>query len=209
MDGDLESEDLVPLRDLTGMAAAHAMKRERWPVIRHSALGLVIAGVELCTGCAGGPVEPVTPSPSPTAAQAPAARTHFDLSVVDAVAYFERYSMECVGPNEPFVDSREWLCVQDNVTSANTARIIGDAAGVSQLIGISEGGSPEDAISFLLGVVVAAVVPEAEATGMTYRAVSQPGLPGAWHLDSASVELQAHSNARAVMVDPPEPPRDG
>jgi hypothetical protein len=161
---------------------------------------LVVAILEVCAGCA---TRPVTASPSATPARTPPAIPRFELKVADALAYLEQYSMECLGPDEPFIDSREWLCVQDNVTSTNTVRVIGDAAGVSQLVGISEGVSPDDAISFLLGVVVAAVVPRAEAEAMTHRAVGQPRLRGAWHLDSAAVELQAHSDARAVIVDPP------
>lgn len=168
-----------------------------------AALVLVIAALGLCAGCARSPI-----TPSSTPAQTPAAIPRFTLTVADAVAYFEQYSMECLGPDEPFVDTREWLCEQDNVSSTNTVRVIGDARGVSQLVGISEGASPDDAISFLLGVVVAAVVPQAEDAAMTYRAVSRPELPGAWHLGVASVELQAHSDARAVIVNPPaEQPR--
>ena len=114
--------------------------------------------------------------------------------------------MECLGPAAPFMDSREWLCVQDNVASTNTVRIVGDAVGVSQLVGISEGESADGAVSFLLGVVAAAVVPQGEADAMLFRAVSRPELPGAWPLASAAVELQAHSDARAVIVNPPRQP---
>lgn len=111
--------------------------------------------------------------------------------------------MECVGPAAPFPDSREWLCVQENIASTNTVRIMGDNVGVSQLIGIAEDASADGAISFLLGVVVAAVTPQREADAMLYRAVNAPEQPGAWSLEGATIELQAHSDARAVFVNPP------
>jgi hypothetical protein len=158
-------------------------------------VALLLAGLCAC----GGPS--VTPSTRPVSS--PADIPRFELSIDAALAYFDRFAMDCMGPDQTFADPREWLCVQDNITSVNTVRIIADSAGVSQIIGVSEGASADETISFLLGVVASAVISEAEGEPMLHRAVSRPRLRGSWHLDSAAVELQAHSEARAIIIDPP------
>ena len=126
----------------------------------------------------------------------------FDLSVQEAVAYFELYAMECLGPAQPFADSREWLCTQEHPTSMHTVRIIGDAAGVSQLVGVSQGASPDDAVSFLVNVVAAAVAPHREDGEMALQSTTSPELGGRWNLSSATIQLQPHSEARAVIINP-------
>lgn len=203
MDGRLESEDLVPVRALSERSARRRERPAQWPTPRFPAVMPLAAALALSAACSA---PSMVPSPRPPTPATPVGTglSHFGLSVAEVLAYLEQHTMECHGPAEPFADSREWLCVQDDDVSTNTVRVIGDAAGVSQVVGVSEGLSPDDAISFLLGVVMATVVPNAESEGLMYQAVSQPRAAGTWALQSASVELQAHSEARAVILNLPQ-----
>lgn len=148
--------------------------------------------------CATGP---------PVSSEAPIARIpRFELSVPAARAYFEEFRMTCVGPERPFSDIREWRCTQEDPGSLNTVRIVGDANGVSQLVGITEGAGPEAAVAFLVGVVGAAVVPDTDAGGMMPSLVDDPTRGGRWNLRAAVVALQPHSDARAIILDPANQP---
>ncbi len=150
-------------------------------------------------GCGEPPVTRSTMATTST----PAAIARFDLTVSEALAYFEQFAaVRCIGPDRPSTDAREWLCTQASAASKNSVRILGDSAGVSQLIAVAEGETPENAVSFLIGTVVPSVVPMRDGEDMLHDAVSRPERPGRWLLETATIELQGHSPARAVLITP-------
>ncbi|MGH2401241.1 MAG: hypothetical protein ACRDE6_00900 [Candidatus Limnocylindria bacterium] len=122
---------------------------------------------------------------------------------MDVLEYLEEFALKCLGPGKPFPDSREWLCRQDYADgSALDVRVVGDEAGVSQIVGIAHRASPDDAVSHLAGVVASLVVPEPEAARLRIWAADHPGNGRSWLFDDAAIELQAHSDARAIIVNP-------
>jgi hypothetical protein len=162
------------------------------PFVTISLLAIVLGACAL---------RPMTPSTAP--ATTPAEIARFDLTVSEALAYFEQFAaVTCIGPDGPSADAREWLCTQANAASTNTVRIVGDTLGVSQLIAVSEGETPGGAVSFLIGTVVPIVVPMQDGEDMLYDAVSRPERSGRWLLETVTVELQRHSPARAAFVTP-------
>ena len=182
MDGRLEPAHVAAVRRLT------------------ASVGLV--AVALVGGCGG--AHRSAHAVEPSVAQAPIAIPHFDLSVDEAIAYLGQFGVECLGPERPFPDPREWLCRQDlGNGTVREVRIVADAAGVSQLVGIAHHHAPDDAVAFLAGVVASLVLDPDGGSAVRVWAAEHPDDGRSWEFEEATIRLQAHSPVRAVVVDPP------
>lgn len=137
------------------------------------------------------------PSPEPE----PKTARFDDLSLDQALAWFEERTLACVGPERPFADPREWLCTHEFEDSSRIeVRIIADRAGVSQIVGVASGLNAEDSASFLGSTVAVLAVPEREREALTLWAHQHAETGGDRVAGRASVHLQAHSANRAVIV---------
>jgi len=158
------------------------------------ALALLLAAAVLA-GCVEASPEPESPQPPPGIA-------HFDdLSLDQALAWFEERTLECVGPEQPFADPREWLCTHEfEDASKIEVRIIADQSGVSQLVGVASGLDGEDSASFLGSTVAVLAVPEHEREALTLWASQHADLGGERIVGRTRINLQAHSANRALMA---------
>lgn len=134
-------------------------------------------------------------------APSPSAAYIGELSVGEAVVWFEERTLECLGPAGPLPDPRHWRCTHEfNDGTYLEARVTGDANGVIELVGIAGGMNAEDSASFLgttvAGLAVAAEVRDKLDLWAFERA--EPG--GTFTSDSVVIELQPHSPHRAVVV---------
>jgi hypothetical protein len=78
------------------------------------------------------------------------------------------FPFECVGPERPFADPREWLCTHEfEDASRIEVRIIADQSGVSQIVGVARGLNAEESASFLGSTVAVLAVPEREREALT------------------------------------------
>ena len=150
---------------------------------------MAVAALAIAVGCA-------SPSPMPT----PPA--HFDdVTVQEAMAWFEERTLACEGPEQPFPDPREWRCTHEFEDGSRLeARITGDRDGVIQLVGLAVGLNPEDAASFLGSTVAILAVPDGDAEALTQWAFNHQETGGQRVFGQASVSLQPHSDERAVVV---------
>lgn len=166
-------------------------------VRRLAAAGLLA----VAAGCGGAHRSAHATEPS----QAPLAIPRFDLSVDEAITYLGEFGIECLGPERPLPDPREWLCRQEQTGgSVREVRIVADAAGVSGLVGIAHRHTADDAVAFLTGVVASLVLDENHGSAVRACAAEHPDDGREWSFERAVIRLQAHSRARAIIVDPPE-----
>ncbi len=107
---------------------------------------IVLAAV---TGCGPAPVtETRAATPVAFGAHIPG------VSVEEALAYLEEHTLECAGPRQPEAKTREWLCRTEYADGSSLdVRLVGDQAGVSQLVGVARNASPDEAVSYLVGSV--------------------------------------------------------
>ncbi len=133
-------------------------------------------------------------------ASAPA---HFNgLAITEALLWFEERTLECLGPEQPFADPREWRCTHEfEDGSSLEVRITADQSGVSQIVGVANDLPPEDAASFLGTTVAGIAVPEDRREELTMWVLEHGMSGGARVVGSADIELQPHSEHQAIVVD--------
>jgi hypothetical protein len=137
-------------------------------------------------------------APSPES-WSPAA--HFELAVAEALAYFEERALDCLGPETPLPDPREWLCRAQLESGAGLdVRVVGDEEGVSQIVAVAHELTADDAVAHLVGAVASLVVTGPDAEAMRLWATDNPDAGRTWTFPGVEVRLSAHSEARGVVV---------
>ncbi len=126
-----------------------------------------------------------------------------DLTLDQAIAWFEERTLECLGPGEPISDPREWRCTHNfDDGSFVEVRITADRSGVSHIVGVANGFGVEPAASFLGTTVAGLAVPTNRREELTLWAHNHGASGGTRVVGSVSIELQRHSEHQAVYVAP-------
>ena len=153
-----------------------------------------VAAVLVVTSACG------TPLAEPSS-NGPALSPHFPLALREARNHFEKDAMDCVGPADPSPQVAEWICRGDEAGNQGRLRvgIQADTQGVTQLVGVADGYSPESA-AFLTAAVAGFVVPVDQRNALDRWSMRHAEAGATRAFGNVNVELDPESDERWLII---------